>query len=267
MAAVPMHIWVPDVYQTAPTPAVALFSVVPKVASLIVIFKIISLFATQFEFIGLILIVISMISMAVGNFSAIWQNDAKRMLGYSSIAHTGFLLVAIIANSVTGAQAFIYYAVVYLIMNFAAFLAVIAIEKQFATTDMRQYAGLGKYMPWMSVLVVVIMISLTGLPPTAGFTAKLLVFSSLWEAYSVSQNGMLLALFIFGLLNTVVALVYYLKIPYYLFFKETDALPGNVPASGVMMNLLGTILVLLLLLLFFKPDWLMDLIYNIKFAV
>lgn len=266
IAAIPMHVWLPDVYQTAPTPAVALFSVVPKVAALVVLLKLTALFSFKFELLIPILAVVAMASMLVGNFSAIWQNNAKRLLGYSSIAHTGFLLVAIVANSTIGHQAFVYYAIVYLIMSFGAFLSVIAIERQFETTDIRQYAGLGKYMPWMSVLLVVLMISLTGLPPTAGFTAKLLVFTSLWEAYAQSQSGLLLLLFIFGLLNTVVSLFYYLKIPYYLFFKESDKGRKALHAPGAMMNLLGTILVLLLLLLFFKPDWLMNIIYNINFA-
>ncbi len=263
VAAAPQHIWSPDVYQSTNTSVVAYFSIVPKIAG-------ITAFLVLLEHINLpeswsvtLLSIVAIATMIVGNFAALWQQDVKRMLAYSSIAHTGFLLIPVIVNSETAWQSFVFYAVIYAMMNLAAFGLVMKLEKATNTLEMSSYSGLGKVMPFTGILFLIVLISLTGLPPTAGFTAKLLMFATVWEAYSISGDMLLLTLLIVGLLNTVVALFYYLKIPYFMFIRNQKAEGIRIAENSNLLNYFTAFLVLVVLVLFFKPDWLMELIYSI----
>ena len=176
LGAFPFHIWSPDVYQAAPTPVVALFSFVPKLAALTILFRFVANVPIELFDWQVWLGVIAIGSMTVGNFSALWQKNAKRMMAYSSIAQAGFLLVGLLAYSESGNIAAAFYACIYLFMNFAAFLLIQYFEKQTGTADMKALKGLGSKLPWLGVLIVIVMIALTGLPPTAGFSAKLFIF-------------------------------------------------------------------------------------------
>jgi NADH-quinone oxidoreductase subunit N len=277
ISAVPFHIWAPDVYEGAPTPVVAVFSVVPKVAALAIIFRYTAFMQVLSEQLPLLnwqwlLSVIAIITIVVGNFAALSQRNAKRMLAYSSIAHSGFLLVGVIAHSEYGLSGTMYYAGIYLLMNFAAFLMVRMISRETGKEYMHEYKGLGKQFPLLGVLMLLVMISLTGLPPTAGFTAKFLIFSALWQTYQVSGSTIMALLLLIGLLNTVVSLFYYLKIPYLMFFKEKqadDADENSLTWVNIRLRVgdqvLAVLLVIPLLLLFFKADWLLDLINLIHF--
>jgi len=277
ISAVPFHIWAPDVYEGAPTPVVAVFSVVPKLAGLAVILRYTAFIQVLSEQLLLldwqwVLSVVAIITIVVGNFAALSQRNAKRMLAYSSIAHSGFLLVGVIAYSEYGLSSTMFYAGIYLFMNFAAFLIVRMISRSTGREYIHEYQGLGKQFPLVGVLMLLVMISLTGLPPTAGFTAKLLIFSSLWQTYQVSGSTMMALLLLIGLLNTVVSLFYYLKIPYFMFFKEKqeDEAADDSPIFDKIRMLAGeqilaVLLVLPLLLLFFKADWLLNLINLIHF--
>ncbi|MBL6445808.1 NADH-quinone oxidoreductase subunit N [Fulvivirga sp. 29W222] len=269
ISAAPMHIWTPDVYTSAPTPVVAFFSVVPKLAGFALLVKwviIINLFGLSPLNWSSILAVIAMLTITIGNFSALWQKNVKRMLAYSSIAHSGFLLVAMVAFSELAMHSLLFYAAVYLIMNIAAFIFVNYLERSYGYTNVDHYRGLIKASIPLSIMIIVIMISLAGLPPTGGFTAKLLIFTSLWESYSTKENSWMLYLMIFGLTNTVVSLFYYLRIPYYMIFKAPqDETPKNKNLFS-FENFLGFIMVLALLLTFFKPDGLMRIINSVSFA-
>ncbi|MDH5365993.1 MAG: NADH-quinone oxidoreductase subunit N [Cyclobacteriaceae bacterium] len=261
IAATPMHIWSPDVYEATPTFVVAAFSVIPKLAVFVLLFNIADKFLV-FPEVELLLQFTAILSLTIGNFAALWQKNAKRMLAYSSIAHTGFLLIAFFANM----QSFVFYGLVYLIMNFAVFGLVKVVEQKFSITDIEQYIGLGKKIPLIGVLFVVALISLTGLPPTAGFTAKILVFSGIWEKYLTNHNPVYLSLFVFGLFNTVVSLFYYLKIPYFMFIKKSNEVILNEHKSSTVLTYLIGSLVFVLILCFFLPNSLMDMIYSINFA-
>lgn len=268
ISAAPMHVWAPDVYTSAPTPVVAFFSVVPKLAGFAILIKwllVVNLFGLGPVSWSTVLAVVAMVTIAIGNFSAIWQGNIKRMLAYSSIAHSGFLLVGVVAFSEPAIQGLMFYAGIYIVMNIAAFMYVNYLEREYSITEINQCRGFIKISPLVTILILVIMISLAGLPPTAGFTAKLLLFSSLWEAYSLSENSWMLYLLIFGLLNTVVSLFYYLKIPYFMIFKEGKSI-GKTENLYTIENFLGFIMVLALLVLFFKPDWLMRMINSVSFA-
>ncbi len=269
ITAVPFHFWAPDVYESAPTPVVAFISVVPKLAGITVLTKFtlaINLFGQSGYNWQVILSVISLISILVGNLSAIAQKNPKRMLAYSSVAQSGFLLIGLVTFSIEGIHFLLFYSAVFLIMNFLVFNALNQFETAWGERTIPSFAGLGTLSIIPSFALLIGMVSLTGLPPTAGFTAKLFIFGSLWGSYQQSGEPIVLALFIIGLLNTVVSLFFYLKIPYYLFIKEKkDSLdPIKFDFS---CNLLSLILVIALFYLFISPGVLMGWINKITFVL
>lgn len=269
IAAVPFHLWAPDVYQSAPTPVVAFLSVVPKLAGLALFIKIVlafNLFGQATIDWRVVVGAISIVSIIIGNLSALAQTNSKRMLAYSSIAQAGFLLAGVATLDLTGIHATIFYAVVFLLMNLLTFTALHLFEKWKSLPAMADFAGLGRIAFIPALALVIGLVSLTGLPPTAGFTAKLLVFSSIWSAWSDSGLTILLILFIAGLLNTVIALYFYLKIPYYLFLKETPPGTASIKIS-VTGNLLLIILVIAVIWLFLNPELLMGWINRITFVL
>ena len=265
ISVVPFHLWTPDAYQGAPLPAAALFSTAPKLAGLALLLRFLGHFmesgiifaGLRFDW-QLILGFLAILTMLVGNLAAVWQQDARRLLAYSSIAHSGLLLAAVLVFRELGYKALLFYGFVYVLMNFAAFLLVMILKAETGSYRIADYKGLGGRLSYISVLVVVVMISLTGLPPTAGFTAKLLVFTALWEGYSSGGPKMLLYLLLMGVATTVVALFYYLKIPYYLYMKKQQELVVQGKGSSVLERVLAGVLALLLLVYFFRADWVID---------
>ena len=266
MAAAPMHPWAPDVYEAAPMPVIAFLSVAPKLAAVGILTK----FVLAMHLFGqgdydwqLIIAVISIISITVGNFSALWQKNPKRMMAYSSIAQSGFLLVGVAAFLPQGIRFMLFYAAIYLLMNFAVFVYLLWFEKQ-GIGSMDTFAGKGRRFIWTSAGLTIGLVALTGIPPTSGFTAKLFIFSSLWASYEETRKSLLLWLLVFGLLNTVVSLFYYLRIPYAAFVRGGEG--GVLQKKAVLENLLGFILVVLIVAIFFVPGLLMSFINRINFV-
>ncbi|MBO6759981.1 MAG: NADH-quinone oxidoreductase subunit N [Roseivirga sp.] len=265
LGAFPLHIWSPDVYESAPMPTVTVLSIVPKLAAVFVLFRLISSTeTTDFnwqQWLGILAIG----GMTIGNFSALWQRNAKRMLAYSSIAHAAFMLSGVLLFNRAGIEATVFYAFIYLIMNLAAFYLIQVFENTTGSVNFDSFRGLGKTMPYTAILLLVVMISLTGLPPVAGFNAKLFLFSAVYEGYVSTGDQIILWVFIFGLLNTVVSLFYYIRIPYLLFFKTGDQIITK--QEGFRWHMAwGTFLVLPLFLLFFRSDWFVDLLNSINFV-
>jgi NADH-quinone oxidoreductase subunit N len=253
LSLVPFHVWAPDVYEALPLPVAGFVSVLPKMAALLVLVRLLSALPTDFQ---TPMAVISLASILVGNTAALWQNDLRRLLAYSGVAQAGFMVVGLVAFSQAGFEATAFYVGVYVFMNLAAFLLVDLLGQ--GQTDLRQLAGLGAQQPFLAVAFVVAAVSLVGLPPTAGFMAKLLVFSALWDSYQTTPDGWLLALLILGLFNAVVSLAYYFKVPFYLFFRNVEANSAlTVKPLGVAPYALVLLLILPLLALFFKPEWLL----------
>ena len=258
LSIVPMHIWTPDVYEAAPTSVVAVFSIIPKLAALVFLIRGVS-YITDAEFQMLFLQAISwmaIVTMFFGNLAAIWQKNPKRMMAYSSIAHAGFLIIAVVVNNQFGWHSIMFYSVVYALMNLGTFYFIACMERN-NLNEISDYAGIGKMSPIVGVSLVILMISLTGLPPTGGFSAKFLVFTSLWSSYETSQHGFMLWLFIFGLINTVIALFYYLKIPYVSIFKIKKN--ENTVIFSMKDKLTLLLISFLILAAFFKADFLFDL--------
>lgn len=267
IAAAPFHPWAPDVYEASPMPVIAFFSVVPKLAGLAILSKFIhtiNLFGQTLYDWQLILCGIAMLTLTVGNFSALWQKNPKRLMAYSSIAQSGFLLVALAAFVPEGMQFMLFYATIFVLLNFLVFNYLHYFEN-IGLTTIASYNGVAKFLIVPSVFLLIGFIGLTGLPPTAGFTAKLFIFSALWESYELTGKYLVLALFIIGLLNTVVSLFFYLRIPYASFIQKSEM---SIRVNNLTYeNLLGLILVLLVLLLFFNPGLLMGWINKINFVI
>ncbi|MFL5728902.1 MAG: NADH-quinone oxidoreductase subunit N [Cytophagaceae bacterium] len=264
IAAAPFHVWAPDVYEGAPVPVVAFFSVAPKAAGFSLLFSFFGVLyqgnvrtGSNIDY-SLILGIVVMASLSIGNFSALLQNNIKRMLAYSSIAHAGFILTGLLAISHNGLNSVLFYLCIYLFMNFGAFIMVEILSDLTGSEDVRKFKGLGLKFPFIGAIFVLILISLTGLPPTAGFFAKFFVFSALWDAYQSSGNQILIIVFVFGILNTVISLFYYLKIPYYMYFKNGDHIVEKYP--GKWAGILVSLVTVPLIVFFFRPDWLLNLI-------
>ena len=267
ITAAPMHPWAPDVYEAAPIPVIAFLSVAPKLAGLGALLKFVlamSLFGQSVYDWQMIICAVAILTITIGNFSALWQQNPKRLMAYSSIAQSGFLLIGVVAFLPQGIHFMLFYASVYLLMNFAVFIYLDFFEKN-GITSIAQFNGAGKTFAWPSILLFVGLIALTGLPPTAGFTGKFFIFSALWQSYELSGKPLLLWLLIFGLLNTVVSLFYYMRIPYFAFLKSGE--PAKKQNIITFENLLGFILVLVLVMLFFLPGLLMGWINKINFVL
>ncbi len=263
IAAAPMHPWAPDVYEAAPMPIVAFFSVVPKLAGISILMKF-ALFSVPA---GInwqsIICGIAILTLIAGNFAALLQKGVRRLMAYSSIGQSGFFLAGVAAGSVSAAEAIMFYATIYLLLNFALFFFLQYFENR-AFTTIASFEGSGRSWLLPNVLMLISFIALTGLPPTAGFTGKLFIFSALWNTYALNANPLLLGLLVFGLLNTVISLFYYLRIPYYAFIKpQREAGAINNP---LFENFFATILVLLVLLFFFSPQLLMGWINRSNFV-
>ncbi|MBN8577291.1 MAG: NADH-quinone oxidoreductase subunit N [Cytophagales bacterium] len=269
LTAFPFHLWAPDVYQSAPTPVVAFISVVPKLAGLVVFIKLVlafNLFGQAPINWKSVISALALLSILVGNLSALAQTNPKRMLAYSSIAQAGFLLVGVTTLDLAGIHATMFYAVAFLLMNVLVFTALHFFEKWKSLPAFTNFSGLGRVAFVPALGLVIGLVALTGLPPTAGFTAKLFVFSALWGSWTDSGQFIVLLLFVTGLLNTIVALYFYLKIPYYLFLKATP--PGTASIKITFTgNLLLLILVIAIVWLFLNPGLLMGWINRITFVL
>ena len=188
-------------------------------------------------------------TMFIGNLSALTQQNLKRIMAYSSISHTGFLLIGLVVFSDTGLNALMYYSFVFLISNFAVFFLIQYWEENYSVIKLKDLVGVGKVDAFSGSMMIIILASLIGLPPFAGFVAKFLVFSSVFELYQSSLSPWLLFVLISGILNTVIALFYYLNIARHLFLIKGDS-KSNIETIGyktkmllVIVGLLTTILI------------------------
>lgn len=230
VAAVPFNMWTPDVYEGSPTAVTAFMSVGPKAAAFAAFFRIV---LTVSDFSGpnfvTVLWIIAAITMTVGNVVAIWQSNIKRMLAYSSIAHSGYILVALVSASEGGTLAtggFLYYLLVYAFMNLGAFCVVtVAGAGGGERTEIEDYAGMGFTRPVLAAAMAIFMVSLAGLPPTGGFVAKFYIFSAAIETGHVW-------LVVVAVLNSVVSVYYYLRLVVLMYMNEPAAGGEEHPGPG-----------------------------------
>jgi NADH-quinone oxidoreductase subunit N len=212
-AAVPFHFWCPDVYQGAPTPVTAFLSVAPKAAGFAIMVRFFfqgMASGSGWELSGALdwpqmLMLVSVLTMTVGNVAALTQTNMKRLLAYSSIAHAGFIMMGVVALSANGARALMIYLLAYVFMNLGAFLVVTLVHMHDGTFDLRDYPGLYRRAPGLTVAMAIFLLSLMGIPPLVGFMGKLYVFAAVvdkgygWYA-------------VVGALNAAVAAFYYARV-------------------------------------------------------
>jgi NADH-quinone oxidoreductase subunit N len=241
IAMAPFHMWAPDVYEGAPTPITAFMSVGVKAAAFAALLRVFagSLAALDVQWRELLWIG-SVLTMTIGNVAALRQENIKRMLAYSSIAHAGYILIGIVAGGAAGTSAVLYYLLVYTLMNIGAFAVVIAIEqkgeKNLAISD---YAGIGTRHTALGAAMAVFMFSLAGIPPFSGFMGKFYIFSAAIKAGYIGLT-------ILAVLNSLVSVYYYLRVTVMMFMKEPEA-GADVPA--VCFH--PTVVVVLLTAIFF----------------
>lgn len=223
IASLPFHFWTPDVYQTGSSPLIAFLATAPKIAGAWLLMFFSNLVPlVWFPTWQFLLSIIAIFTITLGNLGALRQTDMKRMFAYSSIAHAGFMLIPAIIGAELGNAVFLYYAVVYSLGIFGCFWLAENYYQQYQTFEMKHLTGLGKYNAIFGIIFLVFLITLNGLPPTSGFSAKLFLFSVLWQSYTQNQLFILLVLMFVGILNTALSLFYYLKIPYLLFIKNQE---------------------------------------------
>ena len=215
ISAVPFHIWTPDVYEGAPTPVTAFFAAAPKIAAMALFIRVVvSAFPAITDQWQQIVIFLSLASMALGAFAAIGQRNIKRLMAYSSIGHMGFALVGLAAGTEQGVQGVIIYLAIYLVMTLGTFAVVLSLRRDgVMVEEIDQLAGLSRTSPLMALALAILLFSLAGIPPLAGFFAKFYVFLAAVEAG-------LYALAIIGVLLSVVGAFYYLRIVKIMYFDE-----------------------------------------------
>jgi len=260
LSFVPVHFWVPDIYQGAPAPVSAFLSTVTKIAAfglfinLLTPFIFFPGFSKVFDF-SLFLSVVGILTMIAGNFAATLQKNLKRMLAYSSIGHTGFALMALVNAGIQGISALTFYLFAYSLANIGAWMLASYFSNTANAENMDDFKGLGFKYPLASVAFVIILISLTGIPVTAGFYGKFLVFSSVYTVYQASHNVWFLLLMITGAVTTVVSLFYYIKVPLNLFLRKTERTTGFASTSSYLLVSIAIISLLVVCLGLF-PDFL-----------
>ncbi|MCA5006515.1 NADH-quinone oxidoreductase subunit N [Sphingobacterium bovistauri] len=263
LSFVPFHVWSPDVYEGAPTPVTAFLSTVPKIGAIILLARLFEEWtSSSFYFSELVLILISVASittMLIGNLVALRQSNIKRMMAYSSIGHTGFLLMALVGNLASEPQVLLFYIAVYTIMNLAVFGLIDVMEQKIGSVQLENYQGLGKQFPITFSIFTLLGISLIGLPPTAGFIGKLFVFTSIFDLFQFNNNRYYLILLVVGALTSVISLFYYFKIPLYAFLRKGDEVKILPTKSTQIVYIISIILGITTLLLGIFPNLLLTL--------
>ncbi len=234
IAIAPFHMWAPDVYEGAPTPVTAFLTIAPKAAGLAVLFRVLTPLWGRgggSPALMTVLSVAAVLTMFAGNLAALRQKSVKRLLAYSAIAHSGYLLVAVVAGDGPG---LVFYLIAYLFMNAGAFGVLVAMSGQgIDRTMLADFAGLGRRHPWLAASLTVFLLSLAGFPPTAGFLAKFYVFSA-----AVAKGHVLLS--IAAVLASLISVGYYLKVIVAMYMQDAEAEPSleqNDPALWLVIFL------------------------------
>ena len=261
VSAVPFHFWTPDVYQGSPTTITAYLSIAPKAGAFAMMIRFFNqVFSDGGALSGMdvvstsnipwasILSLLAVITMTLGNVVALQQNNIKRMLAYSSVAHAGYMLLAMPVMSSESIYAIMIYLVMYLFMNLGAFFIIIFVKNKTGGETFEDYKGLGWEMPTIGICMTIFMVSLTGLPPTAGFIGKFYIFASL-----IKGGGNFYWLVFAGAINSVISLYYYLKVVKVMFLdgdKKDVILQPELPMFTMLMI---TVIPSLLLGIYWSP--------------
>ncbi len=250
VAAVPFHMWTPDVYQGAPTPVTGYMSVGAKAGGFAALLRVLIMaFPGLADEWGIVITVVAALTLILGNVVAISQQNIKRMLAYSSIAHAGYILIAVAAAQDPQVAPFaigaaVFYLLSYTFTNLGAFGVVMAVERADGSgTQLEDYAGLSKTQPFLAAAMTLFMLSLTGMPISAGLVGKFFVFQAAIEA-AQSHPWSMIILAIIGVLTSVISAFYYLRVVLLMWFREGDAEAHLRPAlaAGIILTALATFL-------------------------
>jgi NADH-quinone oxidoreductase subunit N len=266
IAAVPFHYWTPDAYQGSPTPVTGYLSVLPKVGAFALIIRLfgqaLGPLAADWN---IVMMVLAALTMTLGNLVALTQDNVKRMLAYSSIAHTGYMLVGFAAygaGQIQGLEGLLYYSAAYAFMNLGAFAVIAAIQKRTGiTSNLSSFAGLVRREPKLALLLTLFLLSLTGIPPTAGFFGKFYVILA-----AVQAGGWLTALAVLAVLNAAVAAFYYLRVVVYMFMRDPVGDIPVMPHGRLVWTGLAVATVLTIVLGLF-PSVLLDIVGTAAAAI
>lgn len=253
MSAAPFHIWAPDVYQGAPSPSTGFMMTASKAAIFIFTLRLTeSIFSNVWY---PLLIMASVLSMIIGNITALRQTDAKRILAYSSIAHAGYILMGYLVGGKDAVSAVVFYAISYAIMNLGSF-AVLSIigGKDEVNTDLNNLSGLAVRHPVWATVLSIFLFSLTGIPGTIGFAAKFYLFS-------VALKAGLWEIVLFALINSAIAAYYYLKIVYYMFMREPSCDDYGV-GTGFLTGVTTFVLSAITIIVGIVPSIILDIVIN-----
>jgi NADH-quinone oxidoreductase subunit N len=235
LGAVPFHMWVPDVYQGAPTSVTAFIGSAPKLAGFAMLIRLmVEGMGSLQENWGQILMILGVLSLAVGNIVAIAQTNIKRMLAYSTISHVGFIVLGVMTGTQEGYSAALFYTLIYAVMSLGAFGVVIVLSRKgFEADQLDHYKGLNDSRTWLAFLMLILMASMIGIPGTAGFVAKLWVLEAL-----ISQGHISLA--VYAVLMSVIGAFYYLRVIKLMYIDkpgEGETSGGNAVDTGVVLSL------------------------------
>ena len=217
ISLVPFHMWTPDVYEGAPTPVTAFFAIVPKIAAMTVMVRFtFSAFDSAISSWQQVIIILSLLSMILGSFAAIMQTNLKRLMAYSSISHMGYALVGVASGVLEGISGLLVYMFIYIVMNIGSFIIILSMRRDNQSVeDINDLKGISKTHPFIAFSFVILMFSMAGIPPLAGFFGKWLVF------YAAVDSGLLFVAII-GVLTSVVGAFYYLRIIKVMYFEENE---------------------------------------------
>lgn len=243
--AVPFHMWLPDVYQGAPTAITLFVASAPKIAAFAMLIRILTEgLGDMLSVWRDMLILLAVLSIVVGNLLAIAQTNLKRMLAYSTISHVGFLLLGVLAGSQAGYAAALFYTLVYALMTLGSFGMILLLSREgFEAEEIDDFKGLGQRHPWHALMMLLLMFSMAGIPPLAGFYAKLSVIKAV-----VDVN--LLAVAIAAVVMSVIGAYYYLRVVKVMFFDAPTQQPPIEASSSMQYLLSGNVLAVLFLGLF-----------------
>ncbi|BCO10737.1 NADH-quinone oxidoreductase subunit N [Desulfolithobacter dissulfuricans] len=248
LSAFPFHFWAPDVYAGSAAEVVAYIAALPKLAAVALLVRVVSLFMDM-EGLTPVLTILAILSMTMGNLMALTQTELKRLLAYSAVSHAGYILLGLLAPADGGLTASLFYGTVYTFMTLAAFLVAIQVAGDEHDIPLDNLAGLWHRSPVLAIMLVITFISLAGLPPTAGFTGKLLLLTAVWKA------GYFWPVFA-AVINTLIGMFYYLKVIKISLVSSTDPVPLAPPSH---IRSLALALALLLLFLGLLPGGVLEL--------
>ncbi len=250
VSAVPFHMWVPDVYEGAPTPVTAFFAVAPKMAAIALFMRfLIEPFGAMIAEWRQVIVFLSIASMVLGAVAAIAQSNIKRLMAYSSIGHVGYALIGLAAATPSGIRGVLVYMAIYLFMNVGTFAVILCMRQQGRMLEgINDLAGLSRTQPGLALALAIFMFAMAGIPPTAGFFSKLYIFLAAIETHQTSM----IALAIIGVVTSVVGAFYYLRVVKVMYFDE----PAGVFDRPITAELKAVLFVTAVVTMFFflLPD-------------